>query len=114
MYPDRIKKQAEVLEKYPNALVGTYFEYVNGVNGVNGVMDRRKPDNSMKHYTAWLNSLKDEDLMKYQYREVLVIQPTWMMTRENYDRVGGYVERGQENTPFPEVRSCNQPNPYYL
>ena len=26
MYPDRIKKQVEVLEQYPNALVGTYFE----------------------------------------------------------------------------------------
>ena len=67
------------------------------------MMNRRKPDNSMKHYTAWLNSLHDDDLMIYQYREVVVIQPTWMMTRANYDKVGGYVERGQDSTPFPEV-----------
>ena len=67
------------------------------------MMNRRKPDNSMKHYTAWLNSLHDDNLMIYQYREVVVIQPTWMMTRANYDKVGGYVERGQDSTPFPEV-----------
>ena len=51
-----------------------------------------------------MNNLVDEDLLKYQYREVLVIQPTWMMTRETFDRVGGYVERGEDNTPYPEVR----------
>ena len=77
------------------------------------MMGRRKPDNSMKHYTAWLNSLHDEDLMMYQYREVVVIQPTWMMTRSNYDRVGGYVERGQDNTPFPEVMSFLTAIPCY-
>ena len=99
MYPDRIKKQVEVLASHPKALVGTRFEWVS----VEEVMSRRKPANSMRHYSEWMNNLVDEDLLKYQYREVLVIQPTWMMTRETFDRVGGYVERGEDNTPYPEV-----------
>jgi singapore isolate B (sub-type 7) whole genome shotgun sequence assembly, scaffold_24 len=57
----------------------------------------------MRHYSEWMNNLVDEDLVKYQYREVLVIQPSWMMTRETFDRVGGYVEEGEDNKPYPEV-----------
>lgn len=56
----------------------------------------------MRHYTNWLNNLKDEDLMKYQYREVLIIQPTWMMTRETFDRVGGYTVN-KSPQEYPEV-----------
>jgi len=26
----------------------------------------------MRHYSEWMNNLVDEDLVKYQYREVLV------------------------------------------
>ena len=66
------------------------------------IMIRRKPENSMRHYTNWLNNLKDEDLMKYQYREVLIIQPTWMMTRETFDRVGGYTVN-KDIKEYPEV-----------
>lgn len=64
---------------------------------------RRKPANSMRHYSEWMNNLVDEDLKKYEYREVLVIQPSWMMTRETFDRVGGYVEEGEDTRPYPEV-----------
>ena len=67
------------------------------------MMTRRKPANSMRHYSEWMNNLVDEDLVKYQYREVLVIQPSWMMTRETFDRVGGYVEEGEDNKPYPEI-----------
>ena len=41
--------------------------------------------------------------MKYQYREVLLIQPTWMMSRATFDRIGGYLEKGTDKVPFPEV-----------
>ncbi|KAK8803274.1 hypothetical protein WA158_000968 [Blastocystis sp. Blastoise] len=78
MYPERINRQYKVAKEFPNAIVGTYFE--------------RKPENSTRHYTAWMNQLTDSDLMKYQYREVLVIQPTWFMNRAVFDRVGGYKE----------------------
>ena len=57
----------------------------------------------MRHYTEWLNKLTDDDLMKYQYREVLLIQPTWMMSRATFDRIGGYLENGTDKVPFPEV-----------
>lgn len=59
----------------------------------------------MRHYTEWMNSLTDADLMTYAYREVLIIQPTWMMRRITYDAVGGYAERGTDAAPFPEVAS---------
>ena len=57
----------------------------------------------MRHYTEWLNKLTDDDLMKYQYREVLLIQPTWMMSRATFDRIGGDLEKGTDKVPFPEV-----------
>ena len=57
----------------------------------------------MRHYTEWLNKLTDDDLMKYQYREVLLIQPTWMMSRATFDRIGGYLGKGTDKVPFPEV-----------
>lgn len=70
-------------------------------NWIVSFFSRRKPENSMRHYTAWLNKLTNEDLMKYQYREVLIIQPTWMMTRATFDRVGGYTV-DKEAVDFPE------------
>ena len=56
----------------------------------------------MRHYSEWMNQLTDEDLEMYQYREVLVIQPTWMMARATFDRVGGYIQQSSED-PYPEV-----------
>lgn len=57
----------------------------------------------MRHYSEWMNQLTDADLEMYQYREVLVIQPTWMMTRATFDRVGGYIQQPSEEGPYPEV-----------
>lgn len=56
----------------------------------------------MRHYTEWLNKLTNDDLMKYQYREVLIIQPTWMMSRRTFDRVGGYTVVKDTTYAFPE------------
>ena len=57
----------------------------------------------MRHYTKWMNQLTDADLDLYQYREVLIIQPTWMMTRETFDKVGGFFQPESESGPYPEV-----------
>ena len=103
MYPDRIVKQFEMIKQYPNAIVGTRFEYLWRWE----LSSRRTPENSMRHYTEWLNHLRDEDLMKYQYREVIIIQPTWMLSRKVFDRVGGYRETGSNEAPFPEVGMLN-------
>ena len=56
----------------------------------------------MRHYTAWLNALTNNDLEMYQYREVLIIQPTWMMSRETFDKVGGYTVMKDNKEAFPE------------
>lgn len=56
----------------------------------------------MRHYTTWLNQLTNDDLNLYQYREVIVIQPTWMMSRETFDRVGGYTVKTDSQEAFPE------------
>ena len=56
----------------------------------------------MRHYTAWLNNLTNADLDKFQYREVLIIQPTWMMSRETFDKVGGYTVLKDAEDPYPE------------
>ena len=101
MYPDRITKELEVLRQHPDSIVGTRFESTLFCV----LITRRTPQNSMRHYTEWLNNLQDEDLMKYQYREVIIIQPTWMLSRKQFDRVGGYRERGSDEAPFPEVGS---------
>ena len=101
MYPERIAKQVEVLKEHPNAIVGTYFEYYFDFRIRSDV--RRKPENSMRHYTKWMNQLTDADLDLYQYREVLIIQPTWMMTRETFDKVGGFFQPESESGPYPEV-----------
>ena len=64
----------------------------------------------MKHYSEWLNNLTDADLSKYQYREVLLIQPTWMMTRATFDCVGGYAEKDTIKEAFPEVKKSAYSN----
>lgn len=100
MYPERIAKQVEVLKNHPSAIVGTHFEYLTVL--LDSAI-RRKPENSMRHYSEWMNKLTDADLELYQYREVLIIQPTWMMTRETFDKVGGYSQPESESGPYPEV-----------
>ena len=50
----------------------------------------RLPENSTSHYTEWANSLPPERLYLEQYRELTVLQPTWVLTRKRFDELGGY------------------------
>lgn len=61
----------------------------------------RIPEGSTRHYTAWCNSLTQKQLYAQQYRELTVVQPTWMLHRAQFEAVGGYVER-QADPPAPE------------
>ncbi|KAH9257588.1 hypothetical protein BASA81_004037 [Batrachochytrium salamandrivorans] len=53
----------------------------------------RIPVDATRHYADFINSLSSEQLLLKQYRELTVIQPTWFMSKEMFNRVpgGGYA-----------------------
>ncbi len=53
----------------------------------------RDPPDSTWHYAQWANGLSDERLMLERYREVTVLQPTWMLPKSRFP-VLGWVYRG--------------------
>ena len=57
----------------------------------------RIPEDSTWHYTTWANNLTDERLMLERFREVTVLQPTWMLTRCRFDVLNGYIEAPHPN-----------------
>lgn len=65
----------------------------------------RDPPGSTWHYAEWANGLTDERLMLERYREVTVLQPTWMMTKERFQSLGGYVEAPHPNDTSNDISS---------
>ena len=61
----------------------------------------RLPIDSTTHYTKWCNSLTKEQLYLQQYREVTIIQPTWFLSKTQFDRVGGYQVQLSTGTSKP-------------
>ena len=57
-----------------------------------GCTFRRIPHDSTWHYTNWANNLTDERLLLERFREVTILQPTWMLTRDRFETLGGYIE----------------------
>ena len=58
----------------------------------------RDPPDATRHYTHWCNELDDQRLYLERYRELTIIQPTWMMPLSWFrDTLGGYIE-----APLPE------------
>ena len=83
MHPHRIAHQVSVMmalatEERNATLLGTTFD--------------RIPKDSTWHYTHWANNLKDERLMLERFRELTILQPTWMMTKQRFELLGGYIE----------------------
>lgn len=52
---------------------------------------QRDPPDSTWHYTQWANSLSDERLLLERFREVTILQPTWMISRRRFEALGGYI-----------------------
>eukprot|EP00956_Cyclotella_meneghiniana_P006891 scaffold9320_cov71-Cyclotella_meneghiniana.AAC.6 len=52
----------------------------------------RIPKDSTWHYQNWANSLSDDRLYLEKFRECTLIQPTWCMTKERFNLLGGYIE----------------------
>jgi len=50
----------------------------------------RLPENSTAHYSEWANSLTDRRLYLEQFRELTVLQPTWLFSRSLFTELGGY------------------------
>jgi glycosyltransferase involved in cell wall biosynthesis len=83
MHNHRVAEQVSVMLNLPKnemhqTLLGSNFN--------------RTPAESTWHYTHWANNLTDERLMLERFREVTILQPTWMLTRKRFDLLGGYIE----------------------
>mmetsp|Transcript_1178 Transcript_1178/g.1791 ORF Transcript_1178/g.1791 Transcript_1178/m.1791 type:complete len:381 (+) Transcript_1178:81-1223(+) len=81
MHPSRVARQLElVLKKGDQCLIGS--------NVV------REPADAQPRYTAWLNSLSDEQLLLHRFKECTLAMPTWFCARALFDKVGGFDETG--------------------
>jgi glycosyltransferase involved in cell wall biosynthesis len=92
MFPTRIEEQHRLAMSYPldqqqRLLIGSGFV--------------RLPTGSTDHYTKWCNSLTKAQLTLQQFREVTVIQPTWFLSRQAFDAVGGYRVQSTQGTKTP-------------
>lgn len=84
MQPDRIRRQYEAaVTSPPNTIVGSRFH--------------RVPEGSTERYTSWANSLDHEKLevQVFTSHGPTVIMPTWFCSRQVFDAVGGFDERGK-------------------
>lgn len=77
MEPNRVASQLEAAACRPWALIGSRFV--------------RVPADATERYARWCNSLSQEQLMLQRFKELTVIQPTWFMSRQVFDSVGGYL-----------------------
>jgi Glycosyl transferase family 2 len=91
MHPTRIYHQVNaMMQLEPNVqlqtLLGTGFDRFTE--------DPAVPDERITpHYTQWANQLSPERLYLERFREVTILQPTWMMCRYRFIHVlHGYLE----------------------
>lgn len=93
MHPDRVAEQVALLLQLPFAerqrtLLGCTFD--------------RDPPDATWHYAQWANNLTDERLYLERFREVTLLQPTWMMCRSRFEALGGYIEAPPEGTSLED------------
>lgn len=80
MAPTRIAQQLEASQTHPGALIGGGFT--------------REPADATPKYTAWANTMTQEELVTQSWRECTLIQPTWFMEAALFRSLGGYDEVG--------------------
>lgn len=88
MHPTRVAHQVAHLLSLPpeeshRTLLGCTFD--------------RDPPDATWHYAQWANGLSDASLMHEQYRELTLLQPTWMLTRSRFESLQGYMEAPPPN-----------------
>lgn len=86
---DDVMKPLRIAEQIKFLLCLNYSERKNTICGC---QFERLPTDATWHYTSWANNISDERLVLEQFREVTVIQPTWMLSREWFHSLGGYIE----------------------
>jgi hypothetical protein len=93
MHPARVAEQLHCMlalqrDERERMLIGCQFD--------------RDPPDSTWHYARWANGLTDERLMLERFREITVLQPTWMLCRSRWSSLGGEIEAphpdGKEST----------------
>ncbi|UXI21581.1 60S acidic ribosomal protein P0 [Sarcoptes scabiei] len=87
MNEERILKQLELAQEYPNSLIGSMVE--------------RIPSNSTPRYVQWANNLRQDQLKKQIYTcfGPTILMPTWFCSRECFDRVGRFDESSSTGVP---------------
>lgn len=68
-----------------------------------GTQFTRDPPDASWHYARWANDLSDDRLYLERFREVTLIQPTWMMSRQRFQALGGYVQAPEPSTPTQDA-----------
>lgn len=84
--PERLESQLPLALSNPDAIVGTQWT--------------RLPEDSTPRYREWCNSLTPQQLISQQYRELTLIQPTWMYHRAVFDRISGYKPGSIDDLQF--------------
>jgi glycosyltransferase involved in cell wall biosynthesis len=99
MMPTRIEKQ---VRRFCNYNADKVTKPLINKNLLLGTGFIRSPANATERYTNWCNGMTEEQLYLHQYRELTLIQPTWCLCREWFDKVGGYKEQDVgAPEPFP-------------
>ncbi|XP_018603489.1 queuosine-tRNA galactosyltransferase isoform X2 [Scleropages formosus] len=82
MMPQRVRLQYEAAVRNPTSIIGCRV--------------RREPEGSTERYTRWINSLSPEQLLTQVYTShgPTVIMPTWLCSRDWFQRVGRFDEGG--------------------
>jgi glycosyltransferase involved in cell wall biosynthesis len=81
MLPSRIFSQIQAARNLSyNTIIGSAF--------------CRIPEDATPRYTTWLNSLSASELYTHRFKEVTLLQPTWLMSRRWFDEMGQQNEEG--------------------
>jgi glycosyltransferase involved in cell wall biosynthesis len=80
-HPERLEKQVRFLEENPETgLVGSFVKYVSHSHGTGG----------FERFVQWANSFhSSEKIELYRFMEIPVVNPTIMIRRELFEKLGG-------------------------
>mmetsp|Transcript_49120 Transcript_49120/g.154197 ORF Transcript_49120/g.154197 Transcript_49120/m.154197 type:complete len:404 (-) Transcript_49120:47-1258(-) len=78
MLPHRVRTQLSEAKLHPHAIVGGGIEKI--------------PKGSTEFFARWANTLTAEQLWLQQFRETTLLMPTWFISRETFEAVGGFEE----------------------
>jgi hypothetical protein len=76
--PQRVELQLAAARAAPGALIGGRFI--------------RDPPDATPRYAQWANTMTPSELETHAWRECTLLQPTWFMSRAQFEALGGYDE----------------------